>query len=454
MKKGQYLVLIVCQLLIVSVSLVCGLYIGSLRLIKDHTNVVYHNITIENIDVGGKDYDEAVRYIEETYVNPILSQEVTIAKGEEVVTMIMEDFYKPVDIQVLLQDIAVDTNALNKREKLQLLAGQQTKDYDLLLEVDDSRVKDLAKKISTAINKESIEATIFIDEASNIQITPHQVQGEFNEQSFIVAVVDGLKEQKSFQLVVEDFVVETNPARTAETLGQIDTCIASYSTKVYGGDERETNVRLASEAINGIVLLPGDIFSFNDIVGDSTEEKGYKAAPVIVNKQMEMGLGGGVCQVSSTLYNAVLRTGLGSVRRQPHSIPLSYVPKGLDATISYDIIDYQFQNTFDYPIYIQSFLKDQNVYVHIYGNQALKGPVYELKTETYEVIASPVKYIKDATLPEGQKVLTQKGRQGYKVKVMREKYEEGKRVSTEVISKDTYKPSTTYYKIGTKKVSK
>ncbi len=128
---------------------------------------------------------------------------------------------------------------------------------------------------------------------------------------------------------------------------------------------RATNVKIASNSINGKVILPGETFSYNETVGPTTKKNGYKKAQIFIKGKKEMGYGGGVCQVSSTLYNAVLQGGFAVVERHSHSLPVSYVDKDKDAATSYGGIDFKFTNNRTYPVTIQSESDATSVTVRI-----------------------------------------------------------------------------------------
>ncbi|WP_281974606.1 VanW family protein [Halobacillus litoralis] len=134
---------------------------------------------------------------------------------------------------------------------------------------------------------------------------------------------------------------------------------------------RTNNISLATEAINNHVVFPGELFSFNKVVGKRTEEKGYVRAPVIVRGELAEDIGGGICQVSSTLYNAVDHAGLKIVERYSHSKKVPYVPPGRDATVSWYGPDFTFKNEFNQPVLIQAKSVNGMVLVHIYSSDRL-----------------------------------------------------------------------------------
>lgn len=147
------------------------------------------------------------------------------------------------------------------------------------------------------------------------------------------------------------------PALSAETAAawKINGKLASYKTEFNSSQlERTKNITLAASHLKNILLMPGEEFSFNETTGPRTAALGYQQAYIIKNNKFELGIGGGVCQVSSTLYNAVLKAGLPVTERFPHSLPVSYVPEGKDAAVSYGIMDFKFLNELDVPIVIDS----------------------------------------------------------------------------------------------------
>ena len=152
--------------------------------------------------------------------------------------------------------------------------------------------------------------------------------------------------------------------------------LASFSTWFNAGEiNRSHNLYLATAAINAFMLSPGEVFSFNRQVGERVTEAGYRDALVIVNGKFEPGLGGGVCQVSSTLYNAVLLAGLEIVERYNHALAVAYVPVGRDATVAYGLQDLRFRNDSPYPIYIKAWAQGGKLTMIIYGNLTQKGNI-------------------------------------------------------------------------------
>ncbi|SDP96934.1 VanW like protein [Litchfieldia salsa] len=176
-----------------------------------------------------------------------------------------------------------------------------------------------------------------------------------------VILLEQLQNVSVFDKEIDLPITETEPNVTMETaLGLEEVILGSYSTRFNPSVKgRTTNIALSAREIDQIVLGPGDRFYFNLIVGDSTPDKGYQLATVIENKQFVTGYGGGICQTSSTLYNAVEKAGLEIIELHHHSKDVGYVPKGKDATIAYGFKDFKFVNNKDYPIAINTVMDER-----------------------------------------------------------------------------------------------
>ena len=178
------------------------------------------------------------------------------------------------------------------------------------------------------------------------------VEEKYGEKIDVDATVERIFSAEQGE-AVEPAVVPLDPEITQEVFKNIDTPTGSYATG-FGGGNRGNNIIIAAGLLNNNIVAPGETFSFNKATGPRIPEKGYKPAPVIVGGTVIQGYGGGVCQVSSTLYNAVLEAGLKVVERYPHSRPIDYVPRGRDATVS-DFLDFKFRNNTDNFIMIKSW---------------------------------------------------------------------------------------------------
>jgi len=164
-------------------------------------------------------------------------------------------------------------------------------------------------------------------------------------------------------------VVRIEPRYKAGDLREANRCIGYYATSVGGNYQRFTNINLACEAINNTVVWPGQIFSFNETVGPRTPERGYLPAPIILMGRHDIDYGGGVCQVASTAYNAILDSGMRLIERHAHSQAVPYVPAGRDATVGYGYMDLRFLNNYDCPVIIKAAMHGGRLEIFIYGRE-------------------------------------------------------------------------------------
>ena len=227
--------------------------------------------------------------------------------------------------------------------------------------------------------------------------------------------------------------------------------IASFSTNFASSNaNRATNVILATSRFNGKVVMPGERLSFNSTVGKRTPARGYKEAAVYVNGSTSTDYGGGICQVSSTLYNATLRANLGIVDRSNHMFTVGYVPIGTDATVSWGAPDFVFQNNRKYPIKIVATASGRVVNFKIYGLREENDYDIEIRSSRTGTIPFKTTYTTDNTLPRGTEKVVQKGSNGSTSITYKIYKKNGATVKTEVLSRDSYNPHNQIIARGTK----
>ena len=219
--------------------------------------------------------------------------------------------------------------------------------------------------------------------------------------------------------------------------------LAQYTTDFVINANRTENIRIASEAIKGTLLSPGDVFSFNNVVGPRTKDAGFLTAMVISGGQFIPGVGGGICQVSSTLYNSVLLAGLEIVERSAHSLAIDYVPLGRDATVVYGLRDFIFKNNTLGYIFIDYQIEGQKLTFYIYGHQKWleKVEVLEIKNNVVRIINPRVIESTDYNLLPGQVVVKAPGKKGYEVATFRTIKINGE-IKEEFLSRDIYQATS------------
>jgi vancomycin resistance protein YoaR len=212
--------------------------------------------------------------------------------------------------------------------------------------------------------------------------------------------------------------VELAPRRRADQLGAVtfDRVLGYFETTYNRSEQaqdRTYNLRLAASKLDGTVLLPGEVFDFNDVVGARDEANGYKVAHVIADGELVDGIGGGTCQISGTLHGAAFFAGLAIVERYPHTRPSAYIKMGLDATVVYPTINFRIKNPFDFPVVLHETVKNGVVRAEVLG------PPHDLTVSLIRHIDSALPYDEierpDPDLPHGERVLSQRGIPGFRL---------------------------------------
>ncbi len=248
-------------------------------------------------------------------------------------------------------------------------------------------------------------------------------------------------------------VIPVLPEVTLEALSQklFNHTLGTYSTSYASSSNgRKANVELAARKINGVILAPDEVFSYNRVVGPRTRAAGFRDAPVYSNGETVEGVGGGICQVSSTLYSAVLYADLKIVKRQNHSMTVAYVPKGQDATVAYNTIDFQFKNNTKYPIKISAAYGGGKLTVSLLGTKPEKERKVKIINNVVETVPMTVEEIYDETMPLGIKKTVSQGKTGYIIDSVKIVTENGVETRRESLGRSRYKMVPTKVKVGTK----
>lgn len=245
------------------------------------------------------------------------------------------------------------------------------KDVRLTATYNDDKLQTKLVAIATSLSRVPKNASLTLSPRGNVE-RHAALTGRQADATTLHDTVAPKLSALALTVRTEILVEETEPVITDDTLASIDGVLASYQTK-YSPGNRGHNIALAAGKLNGSLVKPNGIFSFNDTVGLRTATAGYKVAGVILDGQLADGIGGGVCQVSSTLYNAVLLAGLTPTARTSHALPSAYCPPGLDATVADGQIDLQFRNQLAHSVYLLTSADGHTLTVYILGTRADLG---------------------------------------------------------------------------------
>ena len=253
----------------------------------------------------------------------------------------------------------------------------------------------------------------------------------------------------------EEYEIPLNITKPGKTVKEIGTeafpdLLATFSTNYKASNvNRTTNLKLSANKINGTVLLPNEEFSYNKVVGERSEKTGFKMAATYSNGQVVDGIGGGICQISSTLYDAVIMANLNVTERRNHQFVTSYLPAGKDATVVWGSQDFKFVNTRQHPIRIVATVESGVATLQIWGVR--EEVEYDISIETKKIatIAYTTQYVQDASLPAGQQKIVQAGSNGRKVEAYKVTKLNGQIVSTTLLSRDKYNAMQRIVHVGT-----
>ena len=275
--------------------------------------------------------------------------------------------------------------------------------------------KAAAEKIATSWDVKAKSSSIYdYDAASDKFLFTEGTPGIVVDQEKLASDLVDVAVNGSYDAVIVAEVNTTQPKYSEAEARKRYEKLASSTTETTANEKRNTNMRLAAEAINGTIVKPGEEFSFNKIVGPRTAEKGYQEAAAYNSGEVVQELGGGVCQVSSTLYQVAFRSGMNITYRRSHTFEPNYVTPGQDAAISWDYPDFRFVNTSEAAIGIRASYSNRKTTVAIYGVPVLEeGVTWSLESEKVEELEPPEStYEEDPTLAPGTEVVKKAGTKG------------------------------------------
>ena len=346
--------------------------------------------------------------------------------------------------------IIVDKEKLEKRIIDTILSAnannliENKKELEVEIPIEQAKAKE--------IDIDKIYKEIYTDpKDAYFEADPFKIYKEVDGVDFAISKDEAKKLVKEKQGEYRIPLTITPAEKTINDIGleAFPYLISEFTTKYDASNiNRSQNLSIAAGKIDGTVLMPGEEFSFNQVVGKRTIQEGYKDAKIYQDGQVVDGLAGGICQISSTLYNAVVKANLEVTERRNHSFTTSYIRAGQDATVVYGVVDFKFKNTRTYPIKISASV-----------NSGIAGfKINGIKEETeYEISLSPVttgtipygtQYIPDPTLAPGQQITVQRGASGLRVTTYKDTKLDGKLVSREVFTTDTYTPMKAIIRVG------
>ena len=344
---------------------------------------IHKNITIENISVGKLTKEEAVNMLKKTY--PL--DNFNINYNNESWTIKPEDIELNFHIEERVDEALNYTrsksiwNNIKRKGKLNI-----NKPYNIKIKATYNEVK-LSKqleKIYEKINIEAVDATFYVEPSGEIKRSESK-EGRYVDISKLKDDIYNMINKKKIKDINLP-VLTLYPKTSTKQVKSINSILGQFSTSFNDSTSRGSNIHVAGESTSDVLLMPGETFSYNKKTGARNWVNGYQSAPIIVGGRVVNGEGGGVCQVSTTIYNAALLSGLTIDEVHNHSLPSRYAPRGRDATVSYGYTDLKFTNPYTHPVYIKN----------IVGNGAITSKIYGCNLDRERiVIRMEEEYLKD-----------------------------------------------------------
>jgi vancomycin resistance protein YoaR len=363
------------------------------------TRRILPNVQVAGVEVGGLTGTEAVEALS-TKVADELSREITIQAPDREFVVTLRDLGGQADLEGAVERALKvgrrETVASALREAADSILGSHQ--VDLPVELDPARTQAVVEALAAEIRCDPEDASAEVVDGELV-VEPHRV----GIAPDVDATVDALMDAARTGLSAIDFPVsETQPEVLTAHLDDLE-LISTFTTHFSTGQvNRATNIRVGASLIDGTVVPPGAVFSVNQTTGRRTPEKGFQVAPVFSGQEVIFGVGGGVCQISTTIYNAVLEAGLKVVERHQHSMPVHYVPWGRDATISYGAADFRFQNDSGGPLIVRTTVDGGYLTCSLLGrgSKAEAPPETSADAET-KTVPDDVKPVSDEPLTRG-----------------------------------------------------
>lgn len=376
--RNKVVIFIVILLVLTGCTLLSGGILISFhynKLIVEYENKTYQSTYINDYQFSNVDYDK----MEEKLLNiknETLNKKITFVSAQKEVVLKLGDFEPNFNISEIIEKIKNDAKNTSYTDKIRLIKGEILKEYSLEISFDEDKINKVLNDLTTKVDCVVKEEKLVINKDHTVSFDAGNDGYKMNFDKTKEALLNYLMDKK------DTFIGDNNEQYRFEIIGEvtakkitnlssINKRISTFSTNFNNYGNRGHNITLAVSRVNGTLLQSQGIFSFRQVVGPYTCSNGYRTAPVQSN--IGYGCGGGVCQVSTTLYNAQLLAGLETVMRYNHSYAINYVPKGQDATVGGDWVDYQFKNQYQYPIYIVSYIENDKVVMDIWSNDKALG---------------------------------------------------------------------------------
>ncbi len=415
-------------------------------------NTIYPGISVDGINVGGLTKDEAMKVLEDVFLKDGENKKIILSKNDKEWKFVYSDIEAVKDWKSSAEEAFAVAREGKYKERYSIYNEVQKKGFNVLANViyNEKKLNSLIEKVEEEAFSEAKDSIIYRKDGKFV------IEDEIKGFKLDTLAAKEQVEELVYEYEEGNIVLigeETLPKITKEDNQKITSLLGSFTTRYTGGESlgRNVNLKVGSNYINGTVVADGEVFSMNEELGPQTYANGYRNAAVIVNGKLEDGIAGGVCQITTTLYNAVVNAELNIVERKNHSLAVAYVPLGQDAAVAGTYKDLKFKNNTGYPIYVEAYAQNGVLTTNIYGFEK-RSKLRKIELENVyngSIPKPPEKITEDPELPEGERIVTYEGKVGHKVSTFKKVYENNELISREWFSDSVYSPVADEVTVGT-----
>ena len=429
---GTRLLKVLLAIVIAFGALASGVMVAVLN-----SKTIYPNVRVDGIDIGGLSKREAQQRLI-SLLKESSHRKLFLRYADQTWEMSTSQLGAKVDIEAIVQTAYMIGREGSLPHRMNEIIGTWCHGVEvpMVYSFSLSAAKQAIQELARNIDRDPVDARLLVD-GDLVRAVPEKPGLRLDVEQSLERITRAVNTgSDSVGLVVK--IVQPKVVQSDFT--GITGVIASYSTKYRTWQrDRTHNLMTAARALNGTLIKPGELFSYNEVVGPRQPSRGYRKAPIFVRGEVEQGIGGGVCQVSTTLYNAALLANMEIVSRAHHSRPVDDAPVGRDATVAYPSPDLKFKNTTPAPVYISASVGGGTVNITLFGRK-MDDQEVELVSEGHQVIRPRVIRIADKNLSPGEEIVREAGRPGHRVKIYRIIKKHGQVIKKELICSDFYKP--------------
>ena len=380
----------------------------------------YPGVSVDGIDLGGMTREEAAELFAGRSRQTAEAFSLVVAAGEKRWRITSNEVPVTFNADLVLEHAYTVGRVGTLEERYYQIEHARTQgvSYTTGFEYDRLAIRGLVDIIGGSLDVEAQDATLDAFDVAGRTFTFTQAKPGYRiDRERLEADILAALDAYAYDSVIIVHGEEVKPSITREQLEGVFGRISSFTTDTTKDNDRNTNIALSAAALNGRMVKPGGSLSFNSCTGQRTGEKGYREAGAIAGGMLVDDTGGGVCQTSSTLFNAVVRADMKIVERSAHSWPSTYVEKGEDATVNWPSLDFVFRNDGQFPVFIVAWYEDRKVTVEVYGQLLENGMTIDLESEVTRTIkpSNDVMYTLDESLPVGTSKKGRAKRTGYVV---------------------------------------